>query len=364
MKSPINRYLLPGIVFQSVVVAGGYGSGRELVEFFLSIGVMPGLLAILTTMLIWSMVCVVTFEFSRLFKAYDYRIFFQKLLGPAWKLFEISYIGMMLVVLSIVVATAGSIIQEQFGYHFNLGVIAITSYICAMLYQGSPSIEKMLSFWTLMLYLVFGSVFWLTYRSYGLPLGKFSAHTVCDAKLTLLTALRYAGYNIGLIPAVLFTIRHLKSSQEAHIAGLLAGVIATIPGIFLFMALAIFPYDIHQSDVPILVLLNALNSPWLLGAYHVVMMMTLVETALGLIHAFNERIAVFRMEKNLTMSRRKRSLLGILILLLSTLLAQLGLKDLICCGYGILTWIIIAVYLIPLLTIGLYRILSDQPKKN
>ena len=26
-----RRYLLPGFVFQSVVVAGGYGTGRELV---------------------------------------------------------------------------------------------------------------------------------------------------------------------------------------------------------------------------------------------------------------------------------------------------------------------------------------------
>ena len=34
MKSNwFQRYLLPGFVFQSVIIAGGYGTGRELVEF-------------------------------------------------------------------------------------------------------------------------------------------------------------------------------------------------------------------------------------------------------------------------------------------------------------------------------------------
>lgn len=35
-RSPFFRkYLLPGLVFQSLTIGGGYGTGRELVEFFL-----------------------------------------------------------------------------------------------------------------------------------------------------------------------------------------------------------------------------------------------------------------------------------------------------------------------------------------
>ncbi len=29
-----RRYLLPGFVFEAAVIAGGYATGRELVEFF------------------------------------------------------------------------------------------------------------------------------------------------------------------------------------------------------------------------------------------------------------------------------------------------------------------------------------------
>ena len=37
-----RKYLLPGFVFQSIVIGGGYGTGRELVEFFLKFGPWAG----------------------------------------------------------------------------------------------------------------------------------------------------------------------------------------------------------------------------------------------------------------------------------------------------------------------------------
>jgi len=38
-----QRWLLPGFLFQSVIIGGGYATGRELVEFFLSVGPPAGL---------------------------------------------------------------------------------------------------------------------------------------------------------------------------------------------------------------------------------------------------------------------------------------------------------------------------------
>ena len=42
-----KKYLVPGIIFQSVVIGGGYGTGKELVEFFLSFGTIGGIIAML-----------------------------------------------------------------------------------------------------------------------------------------------------------------------------------------------------------------------------------------------------------------------------------------------------------------------------
>ena len=87
-SSWFQRYLLPGFAFKAVVIGGGYATGRELAEFFLPSGPQGGLLAILLAMVIWSLVCAVTFALSYATRSWNYRAFFKNLLGPFWILFE------------------------------------------------------------------------------------------------------------------------------------------------------------------------------------------------------------------------------------------------------------------------------------
>lgn len=48
-----QKYFVPGIVFQSCVIAGGYGTGRELVEYFMGYGPKGGLLRACVSYLCW-----------------------------------------------------------------------------------------------------------------------------------------------------------------------------------------------------------------------------------------------------------------------------------------------------------------------
>ena len=97
-RSFFRKYLLPGFVFQSVIIGGGYGTGRELVQYFLQYGPLGGLLGMVITTVMWSVFLALTFEFARCFRAYDYRGFFKELLGPGWLAFEIIYIVYLLIV--------------------------------------------------------------------------------------------------------------------------------------------------------------------------------------------------------------------------------------------------------------------------
>ena len=76
MVSWFQRYLLPGFVFQSMIIAGGYGTGRELVEFFLQYGPVGGLLGmLLPATILMGVFCAIAFELARLTRSYDYRNF-------------------------------------------------------------------------------------------------------------------------------------------------------------------------------------------------------------------------------------------------------------------------------------------------
>ena len=143
-----RRYLLPGFIFQSVVIAGGYGTGRELAEFFLGYGPRGGLLAMmLVSMTFWSLVCAVAFEFARTFRAYDYRTFCRELLGRGWVIYEITYSIMLIIVLAVIASASGSILQETFGLPYAVGVVGIMVAVGFLVFRGTGLIEKVFAGW-------------------------------------------------------------------------------------------------------------------------------------------------------------------------------------------------------------------------
>lgn len=85
---------------------------------------------------------------------------------------------------------------------------------------------------------------------------------------------------------------------------------------------------------------------------------TLVETGTGMIHAFNERLATALKEKGRKLATGLRPAVAVLLLLLATVVAQVGLENLIAKGYGTATYGFWIVSLIPVLTIGVYKIVT------
>lgn len=350
-----RKYLLPGFVFQSVVIAGGYGTGRELVEFFLSFGPLGGLLAMAVSTLIWSAVCAASFEFARVFGAYDYRAFFTKLLGRGWIAYEICYVALLAIILAVIAAAAGAILRESFALPYALGVLGIMAAVGFLVFRGSGTIERVLAFWSFVLYAVYILVFVRSFSSFAPEIeSAFAAAEVNPG--WAIGGVRYAAYNLALIPVILFCLHDIERRKEAVTAGLLAGLIGILPGFLFYLAMTSQYPAIVDRPVPANSLLGALGSPALQLAYQIVLFGTLIETGTGLIHAVNERIAGVYRERGRSMPDYLRPVIALVLLVAGTALASFGLIGLIARGYGTLTWLFLLVYVIPILTWGLYMI--------
>ena len=48
-KKKWTRWLIPGFIFQSVTIGGGYGTGAEIAQYFGASGMVGGLLSALVT---------------------------------------------------------------------------------------------------------------------------------------------------------------------------------------------------------------------------------------------------------------------------------------------------------------------------
>ena len=177
--------------------------------------------------------------------------------------------------------------------------------------------------------------------------------------------IRYAGYNVASVPAVFFSLHHITKRREAISAGMIAGIIAIIPAVFLFIAMMSQYPEINQAAVPSTVLLSSIDLPWFSILFQMVLLGTLVQTGVGFIHAINERIAATLKSKNKKMPKLMRSAIAILILLIALFLAtKFGLIQLIANGYGILTIGFILVFVIPVLTIGPYKMIAQFRDNN
>jgi uncharacterized membrane protein YkvI len=109
MKRWIQVYLLPGAVLQSVMVGGGYGTGREVVEFFTRFGMWGGIAGIAVATIAIAVVFALSLEIARAHRAFDYRSFFIVLLGPFWVLYEVLLIALVMLVLAVIGAAAGGV---------------------------------------------------------------------------------------------------------------------------------------------------------------------------------------------------------------------------------------------------------------
>ena len=147
----IKKYFLPGFIFQSLIIGGGYGTGRELVEFFLTAGPVAGLMNMVTATIIWSFVLAICFELARSGQNYEYRSFIKVLLGKAWTIYEVLYLIGLILVVSVMGSASGEIIHDIFGIPNILGIVIMMGLVCMIVFYGSSLIEKLFSFWSIIL---------------------------------------------------------------------------------------------------------------------------------------------------------------------------------------------------------------------
>ena len=360
MNDWFRRYLLPGFVFEAAVIAGGYATGRELVEFFLPAGPWGGLLGMLVSMLFWSAVLMISFELARRFQSYDYRSFFKLLLGRGWFLFEIAYLLLLVLIIAVMGAAAGEIAHSLFGWPKLLGSLGMIAVTGLLLFYSSATIERFLAYSVGYLYLVYIVFVVWSIVVFGDRIEQaLATEPVGDNWFK--AGITYAGYNVATLPAVLFCIRYLKRPRETLVAGFLAGPLGMLPGVLFYIAMIGYHEELATVSLPSAFLLGKLGAPWFEWAFQIAVLLTLVDTGVALLHSINERVAKIYEEKARPMPRLLRPALAVGIMVVSVYAAAgIGLIDLIAKGYGYLTYAFIALLIVPVLTIGLWRLLRSS----
>jgi len=301
----------------------------------------------------------IAYELARISRSYDYRKFLKLLMGRGWFLYEIAYLFTVILVLAVVTAAIGTLVSETFGIPKTLGSITLLLAIAFLVFKGTEVIENVMSVWSFVLYAVYISIFVASMYAFGDTLGDSFALTA-DSDGWFLSGLRYGSLSVSLIPAILFATAHIQTRRDALLAGLLTGPIYVIPATLFFIAMVPHYPAIMQREVPINYVLEVLDLRWLQLAFVVMLVGTFVETGGGMIHAINERIAGALETVGKDLSSRNRALIAVGLLIGALLLSRFGIIDLIKVGYSALAWVYMAILVVPLFTIGVWRIMRRR----
>jgi uncharacterized membrane protein YkvI len=364
-SSWFQRILLPGFAFKAVVIGGGYATGRELVTFFLPAGPRGGLAGMALAMAIWSAACTVTFLYAMQTESRDYRAFFSSLLGPLWPAFEIAYCLAIIVTLAVFAAAAGAIGQALFGWPVLAGSLTLMGMIAVVASFGNEAVEQLFKYVSIFLYLTYGVFLLLSLSHFGPRIEvAFARSTPTNGWIT--GGLTYAGYNIVAAVVILPVLRHLKSRRDAITAGLLAGPLAMIPAMLFFISMAGFYPQIRSQVLPSDFLLGELHFPVFRLVFQGMIFAALLEGGTAGIHAINERIArAYAAKGQRKLSTQARFAVTVVILIGSVFVAnRIGLVSLIANGYRFLAYLFLVIYVLPIMTYGLWRVCRRPAKTS
>jgi uncharacterized membrane protein YkvI len=360
-----QRYLLPGLAFKAVVIGGGYATGRELAEFFLPHGPWGGLAAILFATFLFSLISVVSFMFARRFRTYDYQSFFRRLLGPGWLLFEAAYLLFLVLILAVYGAAAGAIGEALLGAPEIAGTLLLMALIAGFVTFGNPAVERLFRDVSYLLYGVYALFVVLALTRFGdLVAANFAAHP--QAEGWALGGLTYTGYNIIAAAVILPVLRHLRSDRDAIVSGLIAGPLTMVPALLFFTCMIAFYPEIGEATLPSDFLLQRMNLPLFHVLFQIMIFAALLESATSGVHAINERIDhAWRQRRGTPLSHRARLVIALVLLLGCMLLAgRFGLVALIANGYRALAYILLAVFVLPLMTFGVWKLAQPRPSQE
>lgn len=364
----IMKFILPGIILQSVLMGGGYATGREIVEYggkYGSIGWVSGLFSFLT----FAVIAVLTFELARIYRIYDYKSVLKHLIGKAWIVYDILYVLLLFIIISVMASATGEILQQTVGLSPWVGIVLLVVMVGLLNFFGSAFIAKFETWGTIALYIAYivFTLMVITTRSEQIATVFTTADTSyvpnSTIKLAAWTGIVYASYNLSSIPAGLFCLRAQTKRSEAVISGLFGAFLMIIPWFLTYFAvLGYYPNpDVLGGSVPWLTMLqNVSGSMVPVIAFGIVAGWTLIETATGMIHALTERLDAALEEANKPgLSRKNRGLITVAILLMALLFSRIGIIGLISMGYQYIAYGMMITYLFPLVTVGLYKVIKN-----
>jgi uncharacterized membrane protein YkvI len=358
--------LIPASVFLAVFYGGGYATGLEIVSYLSSSGPVAGFVAISVTAFLFGTAIFLVYELGRQFSAYDYSAFSKVILGKkAAPVYEIIFTILMFLSLAYTATAGGTAISIHFGFPRSIVTAVFLVAVVFLTYQGRRIVEMTMvaTAITLVLCVVSMATFAVVFFEGAI------VQEMQDSTIDLVPMLKqvsiYAVAIMVYIPIVMYNCRNLRSRRETLIAGYATGFVYVIPAFCMHIAFLSHYSEAMEQEVPNLWIAGKIMPPLFVDVFAVVLLIAIMQTAVGVMQGFLERLDSWSLlKRNEPLSKKAHGGISATAMVACLLLSGMGVVSLLAKIFAFSFSLSLVVFVVPICTVGIYKIATSTAAQN
>lgn len=294
----MKQVFLIAMAYMSVVIGGGFASGREVIEFFTGYGVW-GIGGTLIAAFLFAFVGMQIAQISSTMQAKSHDQVLTRLFGTTGgALIDVILNFFLYGVGMIMLAAAGATLNQHFGWTPVTGTMVMTVLVILTLCLNLKSIIYLISavipfllfiIVAIMVYSLFNGNFDIEYQN--AQAANFTVINLLGWTVPsfALSGVLYAAFNIGVGLPMLAVLGGInKNSKQAGLGGVLGGLGLGALIVFLNFALYVNSDKLQKVEIPTLLL--ATQAHPVLGVITTIAIVAMIySTAVGMFFAFASR---------------------------------------------------------------------------
>lgn len=280
--------------FIGLLVGAGFATGQEVVQYFTSFGI-PGMWGILVAGLVMTLAGTVFLQLGSYFHASEHNQVFRNITHPIIsRILDVAVILTLFAVGFVMLAGAGSNMQQQFGWPAWVGSLLM---LVLVLITGMFDVDKVsrvigLLTPTIIIAVLFAGTYTLLHMPDNVD-AAIAASEAIESPIPhwLISALNYNGLALILAVSMSLVIGGDNiSPREAGVGGIVGGAVYAVLMAIAGFSLLMNAENVGDSDIPMLTLVDNIH-PTLGVIMAIIIYLMIFNTAIGMFYALGKRLS-------------------------------------------------------------------------
>ena len=354
-----------GMVLFSAHAGGGFATGNQANTYFINLG-WASLLSVIIAMFLLTMTMREAMIMFNDHKLTSYKDLFKTLFHPFDKLvifFEIFFYIMVIMAIAAAISGAASALQEYIPVNYKFYVIIVGIIILALTMFGADLVRKVSTIMGVVILISAVGIYLIgSFKGeniFNIFTVDFMEFGYSKVPMAIKNAFVYAGFQCVTLPTMIVCGKVLKNREEVKESmrfSFLINTIALILSVVMLSSWKSFYLNIESGvTLPTVLIIKEIGLNFLFVIYGICLVLCLLSTGVTTTFGFVARFENIKILEKIESSTKKRAIVAAFIICLSMIISMVGLTNIIKYGYGYCGYLAIAVVIVPLLTVGVYK---------